>query len=217
MQDFKKLQFILIIVAGLVGILHLAMFMAFKTTVAAPFMAKPNAGYTWMGMDNAEPRFFLQNADVKWQAGTPHPEYKAETTENVGAWQPMAGYAFVDKTKSLQTTWQSGTQHPDYMAWADKAEGQWSPVTGYKFIYDGDTFTDAVWNPNHRYDDLKVISLPEKDKYAPFPGYQFIKPNESLEVMWVPGTVNYERPSLVAARQKDNWIANARPVATRYR
>lgn len=217
MKDFKNPKFIGIIVAGLVGIWHLTVFMASKVTVAGPFMAKPTAGYTWTGIDNAEARFFLQNTDVKWQAGTPHPEFKAETAETEGIWNAMPGYEFVDKTQSLQTIWKPGTQHPDFMAWSDKAEGQWSPVTGYKFIYDGDTFTDTVWDPNHRYDDLKVVALPEKDKYAPFPGYQFIKPNESLEVMWVPGMVNYERPTLVAAQQKDNWIANSRPVSPRYR
>jgi hypothetical protein len=216
MQDFKNPKLILIVVAGIIGIWHLTVAMTSKIGISGPFMAKPIAGYSWMGLDNAESRFFWQNTDVKWQEGTPHPEFKAETSATQGSWNPMPGYEFVDKTQSLQTVWKPGTLHPDYMAWADKTEGQWEPVTGYKFIYDGDTFTDAVWDPNHRYNDLKVISLPENDKYAPFPGYQFTKPNESLEVMWVPGTVNYENPSLVAGQQQDNWIANTKPVSPRY-
>lgn len=217
MKDLKNPRFILFIVAGLIGIWHLTVVMTSKIGVTAPFMAKPAEGYTWMGIDNAEPRFFWQDTDVKWQAGIAHTQYKAETAETEGVWSPLPGYEFVDKTKNLQTVWKPGIQHPDYMAWSDRVEGQWSPVTGYKFIYDGDTFTDAVWDPNHRYDDLKVISLPEKDKYAPYPGYQFIKPNESLEVVWVPGTVNYEKPSLIAGQQKDNWLVNSKPVPSRYR
>ncbi len=217
MKDFKNPKIILIIAAGLIGIWHLTVVMASKIGVSGPFMAKPAEGYTWMGIDNAESRFFLQNTDVKWQAGTPHSEYKAETAETEGVWNPMPGYEFVDKSKSLQTVWKPGLQHPDYMAWADRTEGQWAPVTGYRFIYDGDTFTDSVWDPDHRYNDLKVVSLPEKDKYAPFPGYQFVNPSENLEVVWVPGSVNYENPSLIAGQREGNWIANSKPLPPRYR
>ncbi|MDF7817662.1 hypothetical protein P1X15_08645 [Runella sp. MFBS21] len=217
MNDFKKPKFVLIILAGLVGIWHLTTAMTSKISIAGPFMAKPVEGYTWIGADNAESRFFWQNTDVKWQAGTPHPEFKVETTEIVGIWDPMPGYEFIDKTRGLQTVWKSGLLHPDYMAWSDKTEGQWSPVTGYKFIYDGDTFTETVWNPNHRYQELKVISLADQDKYAPFPGYQFIKPNESLEVVWVPGTINYENPKQIAGQQEGSWVTNSRPLPPRYR
>lgn len=217
MKQVNTPKLILSAVVLLALVWHLKIGMTSKINLVGLFMVKPAEGYTWMGIDNAESRFFWQDTDVKWQAGTPHTDYKAQSGATEGVWVPMPGYVFVDKSKSLQTVWKVGLRHPDYMALSDREEGQWAPVTGYRFIYDGDTFTDAVWDPNHRYSELKVVSLPEKDKYAPFPGYQFVSPHETLEVVWVPGTVNYENPKLIAGQQKDNWIVNSRPVSPRYR
>ena len=94
------------------------------------------------------------------------------------------------------------------MAWSDDVEGQWIPVTGYKFIYEGDTFIDTVWDPNKRYDDLKIISMAEKDHYNPFPGYTFVEPGHSLKVVWTPGIINYENARLAAGVSEGTWIVN---------
>jgi hypothetical protein len=102
------------------------------------------------------------------------------------------------------------------MAWADHDEGMWIPVTGYKFVYEGDTFVASVWDPNKRYDDLKVMSLAQEGMYKPFPGYTFIEPGKSLKVIWMPGTVNWENARLVAGRTEGSWDVNAgRPVYRR--
>lgn len=191
---------------------HLFIAMSPQTKVAGPFLAKPaEPGYTWTDADNADSRFFWQLASVKWVAGIEHPDFKAETTDQVGVWNPLPGYAFVDKAKSLETVWKAGLKHPDYMAWSDDVEGQWIPVTGYKFIYEGDTFVDTIWDPNKRYDDLKVMSMAEIDHYNPFPGYTFVEPGQSLKVVWTPGTVNYENAKLVAGAREGTWEVNTTP------
>lgn len=211
MQDFKSPKFILIIIAGLAGIWHLTIAMATKIEISGLFMTKPIAGYTWVKASNVESRFFWQNTDVIWQSGLFHPEFKAQTTKNEGIWQPLPGYYFVNKAKGLETAWKADLLHPDYMAWSAQAEGQWDPVVGYRLIYNGTTLTNSIWDPNQRYDALKVVSLPEKDKYFPFPGYKFASPNENLNVVWTPGTVNYENPSLIAGQGEGSWQVNSKP------
>lgn len=211
MQDFKNPKFILIIVAGLIGIWHLTIAMASKIEISGPFMAKPVAGYTWTKSSNAESHFFWQNTEVRWRSGLLHPEFKAQTTENEGIWHPLPGYYFINKTTGLETTWKAGVLHPDYMAWSAQAEGEWEPVVGYRLIYYNDTIIDSVWEPNQRYDALKVVSLTEKDKYFPFPGYKFISPEQNLDVKWTPGLVNYENSKLIAGQREGTWAINYSP------
>ncbi|MVM39549.1 hypothetical protein GO730_21345 [Spirosoma sp. HMF3257] len=204
----KILLGLLVIVVGW----HIVMAMSAKVSVSGPFLVKPaEAGYVWSDAENAESRFFWQNIGVKWVTGVAHPEFKAETTQAVGSWQAMPGYAFVDKRKSLETVWKSGLLHPAFMAWSDDMEGKWIPVTGYRFIYDGDTFVESVWDPNKRYDDLKVISLAQKDQYKPFPGYTFIEPGQSLKVIWTPGTINTDNTRLIAGAKEGSWVVNSQP------
>ncbi len=203
MKNWKIISgiFLLIIVSW-----HIAIAMTHRLGVAGPFLAKPSdPGYAWTDTDKSESRFFWQNKEVSWQAGMTHPEFALETAQNEGIWNPLPGYAFIDKSQGLATSWQQGTKHPDYMAWADDVEGQWIPVTGYRFIYQGDTFTDSVWDPNKRYDDLKVMSMTETDSYRPFPGYSFVEPGQSLKVVWTPGTPNPDNAQLVAGTKEGSW------------
>lgn len=209
MSVYKKIAFGILV---LIMFWHIAIALTHRLTLGGPFMAKPSEpGYVWTDADNAESRFFWQSKAVKWLVGQPHPEFNAEAGEQEGSWNPMPGYAFVDKTQGLSTVWKAGLLHPDYMAWSDDVEGKWIPVTGYRFIYEGDTFADSVWDPNQRYDDLKVISLPEKDRYKPFPGYKFIEPGTSLKVVWVPGLLNSDNPKLIAGTNEGSWKVNATP------
>lgn len=187
---------------------HIVVAMTAHVSLAGPFQSKPAPGYSWVDTVDGDPRFFWQNAPVKWQAGLKHPEFNVETSSQANIWTPLPGYVFVDQSQGLNTVWKKGLLHPDYKAWSDEVEGQWIPVTGYKFVYQGNTFVDSVWDPNKRYDDLKVISLSEKDHYKPFPGYTFIDPNQSLNVVWTPGTVNSDNPRLVAGRSEGTWEIN---------
>lgn len=204
-------------VALLVG-WHIAVAMSAKASICGLFLLKPAVpGYAWVDTQHADSRFFWQNTGVQWQSGLEHPEFKAEATENEGVWNPMPGYRFIDKAQGLNTVWEAGLQHPDYMAWSDDVEGKWIPVTGYRFIYNGDTFVDSVWDPNKRYDDLKVVSLPQKDHYKPFLGYTFIEPGQSLKVIWTPGTVNTDNPRLIAGTKEGTWSINSNHVTSRTR
>ncbi|GAB4038397.1 hypothetical protein [Spirosoma gilvum] len=202
----------------IIGVLSLAVFwhilvgMTHRIKLAGLFLTKPSdPGYVWEDAANTDPRFFWQNISVKWETGVKHPEFAVETSETEGHWNLMPGYTFVDKATSLETKWQASLLHPDYMAWSDDVEGMWIPVTGYRFVYEGGTFVDSVWDPGKRYDDLKVISLTEKDQYRPFPGYKFIEPGKSLKVNWVPGSVNWENRSLIAGASEGSWKVNAQP------
>lgn len=189
---------------------HLSVALMSKVRVSGVFLAKPaNPGYIWAGTDNADARFLWQITDVLWMPQVPHPDFSCETSPQEGIWEPLPGYAFADKSQGLNTAWKEGLKHPDFMAWSDDVEGQWIPVTGYKFIYEGDTFIDTVWDPNQRYDDVKVISMTEKDNYMPFPGYAFTEPGQSLKVVWMPGTVNPDNSRLIAGTAEGSW--NVKP------
>ncbi|WP_020606342.1 hypothetical protein [Spirosoma spitsbergense] len=195
---------------------HTAVALSSKLSVCGPFLAKPaKPGYAWVNTNNSDARFFWQSTDLAWQAGIAHPEYSAETTGTEGVWAPLPGYSFVDQSKDLQTVWKAGLIHPDYKAWSDDVEGMWIPVTGYKFIYEGDTFVESVWDPNKRYDDLKVMSLTEQDRYQPYPGYTFSNPGQSLDVVWTPGTINPDNSQLIAGTKEGTWNVNSNRVASR--
>jgi hypothetical protein len=198
------------ILLGLALLWHIAVALSAKLSVCGLFMAKPALpGYAWRDTDDANSRFFWQNTDVAWQSGLAHPLYGVETTEIEGKWSPLPGYVLINEGQTLETNWKSGLLHSDYMAWSDDVEGQWIPVTGYKFIYQGDTFVESVWDPNKRYDDLKVMSLTEKDHYQPYAGYTFTEPGKSLNVVWTPGTPNPDNPQLVAGTKEGNWTINS--------
>ena len=215
MNVYKKIAFG---VLGLALLWHITIALTNRLSVSGPFLTKPaTAGYVWTDADNADSRFFWQNTSVRWLAGQPHPDFKAETAGQEGVWNPLPGYAFVDQAQGLNTAWKSGLLHPDYMAWSDDVEDKWIPVTGYRFIYEGDTFVDSVWDPNKRYDDLKVISLPEKDRYKPFPGYKFVEPGQSLKVVWTPGLTNTDNPKLISGTSEGTWKVNVRPSYRSYR
>ena len=66
-------------------------------------------------------------------------------------------------------------------------------------------------DPNQRYDDVKVISLAEKDRYKPFPGYTFTEPGQSLKVVWMPGTINSDNSRLIAGAQEGSWNVDTGP------
>jgi hypothetical protein len=207
------------IVAGALAfsvVWHILVAFTANITISGPFLVKPKVGYRWADTRNADARFFGQPTAVKWEAGMAHPDHNAETNATEGIWDPMPGYEFTDKANGLETVWKVGLQHPDYMAWADDVEGQWIPVTGYRFVYEGDTFVASVWDPGKRYDDLKVISLFEKDHYKPFPGYKFLEPGTSLKVVWMPGLVNSDNSRLIAGSQEGSWVVNSAPVRRRY-
>lgn len=211
MQNWKKIA---LGVAALALCWHVIIAMTPRISLAGPFLAKPaDPGYVWTNADHAEARFFGQSLATKWLIGATHPEFQAEAAQQEGDWNPMPGYAFVNKSQSLNTVWKQSLKHPDYMAWSDEMEGKWIPVTGYKFIYEGDTFVDSVWNPNQRYDDVKVISLAEKDHYKPFPGYSFTEPGQSLKVVWMPGIVNPDNSRLIAGTPEGSWIVNTGSIS----
>ncbi|RYU97366.1 hypothetical protein [Emticicia agri] len=195
------------IVAILIVLLLWHLIVAFtpRIKLAGLFLAKPaEPGYVWQNANHADARLFWQNTDVVWQEGLEHPEFKAESAEIEGDWNPLPGYRFIDKNKGLHTIWTPGLLHPDYMAWSDKTEERWLPVTGYRFTEEGDE-VDCVWDPNKDYPDLKIKTTDATDQYLPYPGYVFVEPNTSLKVVWVPGTVNYEQPHLVAGVTEGTW------------
>ncbi len=212
LKNWKKIAFLVLVPAV---IWHIVVALMAHIGVSGVFQIKPSPGYVWENTTDSDSRFLWQIARVSWQAGTAHPEFNAEAAEKEGDWNPQPGYAYVDQAKGLETVWTKGLVHPDYMAWSDEVEGKWIPVTGYKFIYEGDTFVDSVWDPNKRYDDIKVISLAEKDRYQPFPGYVFTEPGRSLKVVWSPGTVNSTNSRLVAGTQEGSW--NVKPGGSSYR
>ena len=200
---------ILLAVGVIVLLWHLQVATSAKTRVAGPFLAKPaKPGYVWDDIPTNAARFFWDLSGIKWKAGVDHPDFNAESAEKEGSWNPRPGYSFVNKSIDLTTVWEAGLLHPDFMAWSDKNEGAWIPVAGYKFIYTDGEISGAEWDPNKRYDDLKISSLAEKDGYKPFPGYQFIEPGKSLKVVWTPGMVNYENGRLVAGAQEGSWTIN---------
>ncbi len=213
MEKYKKPMaiFLLITVAW-----HLLIVLNEKVKLSGIFQSKPEIGYAWEGTSSTGSRFFWMNTDVKWQKDIAHEAYKAETTSDEGIWNPLPGYTFIDKSKGLETKWKEGILHPDFKAFSDHEEGMWQPATGYKFLYEGDTFTESIWDPNIRYDAVKVISLEEKDNFKPFPGYQFIDKTNSLTVIWMPGTINYDNPSLVAGSKEGTWEVNHRPYRPTY-
>lgn len=196
---------------------HLKVATSAKTRLSGLFMAKPaQPGYVWADLINADSRFFWDISDVKWKTGIAHPEFKAISAEKQGDWKPQPGYVFIDKSVDLSTNWEAGLLHPDFMAWSDKNEGAWMPVAGYKFVYTDGEITNAVWDPNRRYDDLKLVSLSQQDQYNPYPGYQFIEPSKSLKVVWVPGLVSSDNAQLMAGSREGSWIV-ANPRSPLYR
>lgn len=189
---------------------HLFIGLKSRISLAGLFMAKPEPGYLWNDSKTAERRFFAENLETAWEAGTPHSEFNAQTTASQGIWEPLPGYKFIDQSKDLSTVWTPGLLHPDFQAWSDTGEGLWIPATGYKFVYEGDEFVATVWDPNKRYEELKIISLPEQDSFIPFPGYQFVSPGKTFEVVWTPGLVNPDNTRLVSGAKEGSWEVSSR-------
>jgi hypothetical protein len=213
MEKYKKqIGIILLISIGW----HLIIVLNEKVKLAGLFMSKPESGYTWEGTTSTGSRFFWLNTDVQWQEGIIHPDSKVQTTENEGIWEALPGYKIIDQSKGLETIWQEGILHPDFKAFSDHEEGLWQPAAGYKFIYEGDTFTDTMWEPNKRYDAMKIVTLQEQDNFVPFPGYQFVDKVNSLNVIWIPGTVNYDNPKLIAGTREGTWDVNYQPYTRTY-
>lgn len=198
---------ILIATCMLVLVWHLKIATSAQTRLAGLFMAKPGQpGYVWSDIGNADSRFFWDVSEVKWKTGLLHPEYNVISAEKHDDWLPQPGYTFINKSKNLTVVWQAALLHPDFMALSDKNEGDWVPVAGYKLVHKDGELIDADWDPNKRYDDLKVISQSQQDHYKPFPGYQLIEPGKSLKVAWIPGMVNSDNPALMAGSQEGSWV-----------
>lgn len=215
MIDLQKKPAVAVSAAILAVLLLWHIIVAFtpELKLSGLFLAKPaKPGYQWFNANHADSRLFWQDTDVIWKAGVEHPDYNLESAETEGEWNLMPGYRFINKNKGLETIWTPGLLHPDYMAWSDDEDGQWIPVTGYKFVEVGDTFSDCIWDPNRNYPDLKIKTTETKDNYLPYPGYKFVEPNVSLNVVWVPGTINYEDPSLIADVTEGHWKYRGRGV-----
>lgn len=195
---------------------HVIISLTSKVQLSGLFMSKPEVGYTWEHTEDADSRFFWNNKDVEWKAGTAHPEFQVETTEKKGDWRPLPGYKFVDRANGLETVWEAGLLHPDFQAWSDTGEGLWIPATGYKFVYEGDEFVATEWDPNKRYEDLKIISQEEQDSFIPFPGYQFVNPGKTFDVVWTPGLVHSDNHKLVSGQKEGSWEVNYRPASESY-
>ncbi|MBO0933840.1 hypothetical protein [Fibrella aquatilis] len=205
-------------VAGAVVLLlllwHVQVATSSKTRLSGPFMAKPGQpGYVWADLNNADSRFFWDLADLRWKAGIPHPNFRAESAEQLGEWVPQPGYTFVNKARDLTAVWVAGLTHPRYKGVSDKTEGTWKPEPGYKFVYKDGEILDAVWMPNVRVDEYKLLTLSPQGKYKPYPGYRFLQPGQSLQLVWVPGMVNYDNTRLTAGNTEGSWIEVRRAVA----
>jgi hypothetical protein len=196
---------------------HIYVATAAKTKLAGLFLAKPGqAGYVWRDVGTSDSRFFWDLADLRWKPGLHHPEFNAMAGEQTGQWVPQPGYVFVDQSIDLTTLWKADELHPDFMAWSDKNEGSWKPVAGYRFTYSNGEISGTVWEPNKRYDDLKITTLVPPDQYKPFAGYQFVEPGKSLTVAWTPGLASTDNPRLMAGTAEGSWVVSD-PASPRYR
>ncbi len=205
MLDSKK---ILIGILFIAVALHFVIAFSSKLKIAGVFMSKPEAGYAWVDTFDDDSRFFWQNTSVKWQEGLIQSDYKIISAKEEYVWNPLAGYQFVDRSKGLNAVWVAGTLHPKFKAWADRIEGKWVPVPGYRLIYEENTIIDSVWDPNKRFEELKIVSTQEQDQFIPFSGYRFIDIQHSLKVVWTPGIVNTDNPKLIAGIKEGTWEIN---------
>ncbi len=219
MQNLSLTNKVAIATGLLLVLWHIQVATSSKTRLSGLFMAKPGQpGYVWNDLGNVESRFFWDIADIRWKTGQPHPTFRVEAGEQPGVWVPQPGYTFVNKSVDLTVIWQADLQHPRFMGFSDKNEGAWTPVAGYKFVYKDGEIVDAVWEPNKRIDNLKISTLVQRDRYQPFPGYQFIEPDESLKVVWVPRMINTSNSQLMAGTQEGSWVvANQGSYAYRSR
>jgi hypothetical protein len=196
---------------------HIFIATSAKTKLAGLFLAKPGQpGYVWKDIGTTDSRFFWDLADLKWKTGLKHPDFNAMAGEQTGQWLPKPGYVFVDKTTDLTSIWLADQHHPDYMAVSGKSEGEWVPIPGYKFTYHDGELSGTNWDPNRRYDNLKIMSLTVQEQYKPYAGYQFIEPGKSLKVAWTPGLVSSDNRQLMAGAAEGTWVV-ANPSHPRYR
>jgi hypothetical protein len=207
----KKFKNYILIILAVATLWHIIVASNDKIRLSGLFNSKPENGYTWEGTESNGSRFLWLNTDVNWKEGITHQDFNVESAKREGVWNPLPGYKFMDESKGLTTVWKEGLLHPYFKAFSEHGEGLWKPATGYKFLYEGDTFSETVWDPLKKYEEQKVISLQQQDSFKPFPGYRFVDKGNSLQVAWTPGMINSDNHKLIAGRKEGTWDINYQP------
>jgi hypothetical protein len=153
-------------------------------------------------------RYFWQKTAVKWCPGFLHPEQKVYATQTKDSWDPLPGYVFENKKKSLATEWTPELKHPSMNAWSATEEGKWAAGLGYEFVMEDGLAVNTIWTPLKSFYDLKITTSTIEGRFNSFAGYTFINPEKSLAVRWTPGMSDpFDHPNQVAGRIEGQWVA----------
>ena len=203
-------EFIGFIIAATI-IWHLFVAFSSKTSIVGVFKESPKIGYVWSNDGEIEPRQFWESTKAEWQSGYKHPNYKVVASEIEGRWTPIAGYKFTGNgIDDLNTLWQKNVKHPTMNAYSSSDEGLWTAELGYKFILNSEGLaTSTVWNSGERFEDLKISASDKVGYFNAFPGYNFINPQKSLDVVWTPGSPDPSNPDYIASLTEGEWVAKS--------
>jgi len=163
---------------------------------------------------NADPGYVLNDdgsLNASWQPGSTHPLHPHITAAaQEGSWDPDPGY-ILDGDGSLSASWKSGLRYPGRPHISSSAkEGDWTPDDGYVFTFPGNPAElDVVWSagkPSVIYPHVKAATAP--DGWVPFPGYDWVHYNVTMEVVWRPTLPNSEVEHVKAGMQENTWYAD---------
>jgi hypothetical protein len=144
----KNLTKIGIAVLAIAVAWHIKVALTSKVKLTGVFMAQPaELGFAWEDSKSTDERFFWQNINAKWQAGIPHPDYKAWSDTNEGLWVPFTGYKFIYEGDTfVDSVWDPGKRYDDLKLVSLQEQDQFAPYPGYNFVNNSNTLK-VVWTP----------------------------------------------------------------------
>ncbi len=105
----------------------------------------------------------------------------------------------------LYPEWASGKVDHYYHLKAAEQINYWYPTAGYVFVHPGTNDLSTQWQAGQQHPVYKAISTYETGRWAPLPGYRFVRRN-SLATIWTPG-IYLASSHIISGKKPGTWHA----------